>query len=93
MKLREKKKNFHLGGNARRRKQSVSAFEKIDKEERAKGCCLQEDSQGGESKVLLPLRRLLRRREQSVAAFKKISKEERVKGCRLQEDIQGGESK
>ena len=41
----EKKKNFHLGGNARRRKQSVSAFEKIDKEERAKGCCLQEDSQ------------------------------------------------
>ena len=39
------------------------------------------DNQGGESKVLPPLRR-----EQSVVALKKVAKEERVKDCHLQED-------
>ena len=34
----------------RRREQSVAAFKKISKEERVKGCRLQEDIQGGESK-------------------------------------------
>ena len=57
---REKKKGFLLRRNTRgRRKQCIVAFKKIAKEERAKGCHLQEDSQEGESKVLLPLKEII----------------------------------
>ena len=35
----------------------VAVFKKIVKEERVKGCHIRGDSQGGESKVLPPLRR------------------------------------
>ena len=63
---RGKKKNiyiyidsfFSLGRNAkRRREQIVDAFKKIVKKERAMSCHLRGDSQGGENKVLPPLRR------------------------------------
>ena len=37
--------------------------EKIVKEERIKCCCCQEDSQEGESKVLLPLKEIISVRE------------------------------
>ena len=39
--------------------QGIVAFKKIAKEERTKGCRLREDSQGGESKVLLPLKEVI----------------------------------
>ena len=39
--------------------QGIVAFKKIAKEERVKGCRFQEDSQGGESKVLPPLREII----------------------------------
>ena len=39
--------------------QGIAAFKKIVKEERAKGCCFREDSRGGESKVLLPLKEIM----------------------------------
>ena len=56
----EREKRFSLGKNARgRRVQGIAAFKKIAKEERAKGCCLWEDSRGGESKVLLPLKEII----------------------------------
>ena len=46
--------------NARGRKeQGIAAFKKIAKEERVKGCHLREDNQGGESKVLLPLKEII----------------------------------
>ena len=73
MKQREKERNkmdFRLGGNIRRREQSVAAFEKITKEER-------------ETKGLPPSIRLPRMREQSVVTFKKIAKEERTKCYRF----------
>ena len=41
----KREKRFSLGRKARGRKvQSIAAFKKIAKEERAKGCRLQEDS-------------------------------------------------
>ena len=56
----EREKRFSLGKNARgRRVQGIAAFKKIAKEERAKGCCLWEDSRGGDSKVLLPLKEII----------------------------------
>ena len=58
--------DFRLGGNIRRREQSITTFEKITKKER-------------ETKGLPPSRRLPRMREQSVVTFKKIAKEERTK--------------
>ena len=39
--------------------QGIVTFKKIAKEERVKGCRLREDSQGGESKVLLPLKEII----------------------------------
>ena len=39
--------------------QGIVTFKKTTKKERAKGCHLQEDSQGGESKVLLPLKEII----------------------------------
>ena len=39
--------------------QGIVTFKKIVKEERAKGCHVREDSQGGESKVLLPLKEII----------------------------------
>ena len=39
--------------------QGIVTFKKIAKKERAKGCHLREDSQGGESKVLLPLKEII----------------------------------
>ena len=69
-KKKKKKKDFHLGGNTRKREQSVAAFEKIANEER-------------ENKGLPPSRRLLRMREQRVVTFEKIVKEERTKCYRF----------
>ena len=49
-----------LGRNAReRRVQGIVTFKKIAKEKRVKGCRLREDSQGGERKVLLPLKEII----------------------------------
>ena len=60
----KREKKISLGWNARRRKeQSFATFKKIVKEERAKCCHPQEDSQGRESKGLPPSRRLPRMRE------------------------------
>ena len=57
---KREKMDFHLGGTQRgRRVQGISVFKKKAKEERAKGCHLREDSQGGESKVLLPLKEII----------------------------------
>ena len=54
---KREKKRFSLGRNARgRREQGFATFKKIAKEERANGCHLREDSQGGKNKVLLPLK-------------------------------------
>ena len=39
--------------------QGIVTFKKIAKEERVKGCRLREDSQGGERKVLLPLKEII----------------------------------
>ena len=39
--------------------QGIAALMKIAKEGRANGCCLREDSLGGESKVLLPLKEII----------------------------------
>ena len=39
--------------------QGIAVFKKIAKEGRAKGCRLREDSQGGESKMLLPLKEII----------------------------------
>ena len=39
--------------------QGIAAFKKIVKEGRVKSCCLQEDSRGGESKMLLPLKEII----------------------------------
>ena len=39
--------------------QGIAAFKKIVKDGRAKSCCLQEDSRGGESKMLLPLKEII----------------------------------
>ena len=56
----EREKRFSLGRNARgKRVQGIAAFKKIANEERVKGCCLQKDSWGGESKVLLPLKEII----------------------------------
>ena len=56
----EIEKGVSLGRNARgRREWGIAAFKKIAKEERVKGCCLRENSQGGESKVLLPLKKII----------------------------------
>ena len=55
----EREKGFSLGRNAkRRREQCIAAFKKIGKEKRLKGCCLWENSQGGNSKMLLPLKEI-----------------------------------
>ena len=40
--------------------QGIAAVKEIVKEGRAKSCCLQEDSRGGESKMLLPLKEIIR---------------------------------
>ena len=59
-KREKKKKRFSLGRNARgRREQCIAAFKKIVKEEKVKGYRLREDSQRGESKVLLPLKEII----------------------------------
>ena len=56
----KREKRFSLGRNARgRRVQGIATFKKIAKEERVKGCRLREDSRGGESKVLLPLKEII----------------------------------
>ena len=39
--------------------QGIAAFKEIVKEGRTKSCCLQEDSRGGESKMLLPLKEII----------------------------------
>ena len=39
--------------------QGIAAFKKIDMEGRAKGCYFREDSRGGESKMLLPLKEII----------------------------------
>ena len=39
--------------------QGIIAFKKIVKERRVNSCCLQEDSQGEESKVLLLLKEII----------------------------------
>ena len=57
---KREKKRFSLGRNARgRREQGFATFKKIAKEERANGCHLREDSQGGKNKVLLPLKEII----------------------------------
>ena len=52
--------------------QGIVTFKKIAKEERVKGFRLREDSQGGESKVLLPLKEII-----SVCVCVCVSKEKR----------------
>ena len=39
--------------------QGIAVFKKIAKEGRAKGCRLREDSRGGKSKMLLPLKEII----------------------------------
>ena len=39
--------------------QGIATFKKIAKEGRAKGCRLRENSRGGESKILLPLKEII----------------------------------
>ena len=56
---KREKENFAWEERKRKKEEGIAAFKKIAKEERAKGCHLREDSQGGESKVLPPLRKII----------------------------------